>query len=184
MKYSNVFIGLLFLTSCTSLGQLGFEAKEPSKNDTIFIFGVSPENINVIVRPGKFVDGNFIHNAGPPATLVGNPKDGYIIGRAKTGSVQALIYVQIAKKGELVYNRLKACDGKKTLSFTAPAGKVIYLGDLKFDQLDGKLVDRYSTDFLKAKLYIDTNFVNLKGRLEEFEPVFAPATSSCVEFSL
>jgi hypothetical protein len=180
MKYIYIAISMILISGCSSMGQLGPDAKLTSKNKSIFVVGISPSNIAVIVRPGKIENSEFIHNGGPPATLVGNPSGGYIVGQASADSSHALVYFDIQEKGDMVTGELVICKGNKSIAFTAPSkGSVIYLGDLEFKIIGKTFSYNYVKNFEKAKEYIDTNFPNLKGLIKDFSKGLTPINTQC-----
>lgn len=185
-SYLSALALIPLLVSCASLGQLDGNAKAPTENESIFVMGISPDNYRVSLFPGSVEDGQFHQNPVRSAALYASARDGYVVGKATAGDVLGLANVKIVSdSGALLGPNYRACGDAKTMVFTVPKGKVIYLGDMGFFYKsanlprESSLSIRYYQDLAAAQTYVDKNFPALKGRLESFEVEWKTHLRTC-----
>ena len=181
IKQNFALLALLsLLVGCASLGQLDGNVRAPSENESIFVMGLAPDNYRVSMFPGAVEDQQFHQNPLRTAALYASAKDGYVVGKAVAGDVLGLANIKTVRDSEaLLGANYKACGDARTMVFTVPKGKVIYLGDLGFFYRNGGLSIRYYQDLAAAQAYVDKNFPALKGKLEAFEVEWKTHLKSC-----
>lgn len=72
---------------------------------------------------------------------------------------------------------LGPCDGGLTVSFDVKPGKVIYLGDLKFEGTGKNAKVSATANFANAQKMVDATFPNLRNRLEESKIEIIPVAA-------
>lgn len=186
MKRNWVLAGLVvMLSGCVTHENLRTSTPlSDLSGDSIIVMGVSPD---YQVEIGKgFANGNTVTTSSAPGALAVYPKDGYIVGKvpARTGSEVHLL-VAIRPKGYGMFEPLyMPCNGEQTPTFEAPAGKVIYVGDITLGHYDKKNIAlRYSSNFNAAKAYIAKNYPELSAALVKGPIVLRSiAHHSCAPF--
>jgi len=174
-------LSFLLLSGCISKGVLEKNVKLESGDETVFVFGVQPDNFRISVFPGSVKDGEFKQNPFRTATVYSAASDGYVLGKANAGETLAITNIRfVSAKGNVLGSDFKPCEGTKALVFDVPPGKVIYITDVRyfFSQDDG-LNYKYTANLEAAQQYIDSNYPNLKGRLEIWDYRQLPVSESC-----
>jgi hypothetical protein len=169
LNMKNIFLlsFVVLLSACASVGRLERTAPMPTADETIFVIGVSPERARITVHPGALVDRVFKQNIFRSDAVYGGPNNGFVVGKAKAGDALAIMNVRMmADKDSIMGLSYKPCEGAKTLVFTAPAGKVIYVGSFTYELLQNRLQVTTAYEFEEAQKFIDANYPNLKGKLE------------------
>ena len=177
-----VFLGLsLLMSACTSLGRLSTDATLESNQESIFILGVAPENYRIFVFPGSIEDGRFRQNPFRPAAVYGAAENGFVVGKASAGDTVAITNVRVVKdKDSILGADFQPCRDAKTMTFSIPGGKELYLGHVEYEFVGEKLMIKYGQDVNSAKKYLDENYPKLRGRLESWEYQLLPTTKSCI----
>lgn len=181
-----VFLALfivIFLPACTSLGILDKNANFPTKNESIFILGISPSLYRISVFPGELVENKFKQNSFSPAAVHGIPENGFLIGKAAEGEVLAIMNIGAlnTKDDVLFVPQFRPCEGARAMTFTVPGGKVIYVGNVEYQRDGSRLRPIYSQDLESATKYIDANYPNLRGKVELWKYELIPALGSCTQ---
>lgn len=169
----------MFLSGCTSVGRVKPD-EDINPEESVYILGVAPDNYRISIFPGEVRDGKYHQNIYRVASVYGAAEDGYVIGKAASKETVAIGYIRVVKdKDSLLGTDFKPCKGAQTMVFEIPAGKVLYLGDVKY-RIDGdKLFVDYSKDFEAAKKYIDSRYPKLRGRLEPWKYELMQTTIPC-----
>jgi hypothetical protein len=163
--YRGVALAPVFLLT-SSLGG----AKEEAYGT--YVIGVEPSTAEIRVDAGRLRDdGTFNGGVSPFEFQV--PVNHYVIGRAKADTVHGIVSVRI--DGEYYH----VCGSIKSPTFTVPEGKVIYLGDLKVEARNGRLLFRLVPDLELAKLQIGLEQPELAARLEPGELVSKRVKTAC-----
>jgi hypothetical protein len=157
---------------CEAISRVEKSVK-PSGDDAIFVIGSAPENFRVWVSHADIIekDGAVTVKGdqyGFPV-LVANPENGFLVGKVRGGSTLALTGVRMVSAKETIGPGFSACGGNTTMVFTAPAGKVVYVGSVRLTRDGEKIFARYSSDFDSARKHIDGNYPNLRGRTEQHD---------------
>ena len=152
----------------------------PSGGESVFVLGVAPESYAVTLSPGKVENGVFKAGA-PVAALSRAPRDGYIVARVASGQALALTKTtRLAQGGAPASAPFGACDGARTLVFTAPGGKVVYLADIGYASLPGGGLDvRFDRNLEKARRYLAANYPDLAKVVAQGEYTFARTDATC-----
>jgi len=92
-------------------------------------------------------------------------------------------FVQVMESNTDVMGKQRywMCGGAESLTFKAPGGKVIYVGDVRYSQVGTSLGAKYKQDFEAAKKFIDSNFPGLRNRLEPWTYKVMPSSDSCTQ---
>ncbi|OUR63627.1 hypothetical protein A9Q79_09815 [Methylophaga sp. 42_25_T18] len=148
--------------------------------ESIFVIGVSPGNYRIAVYPGSIEGDAFIQSTWRSAAVFGAAKNGYVVGRGKEGDVLAVTNFAIVDSSDAIRGQsFGACEGLKTMVFKMPAGKVLYLGDIKYNRLGDRIHGKFSNSFDTANKYINDLFPLLEGQLEQWEYQVLPIHTSC-----
>lgn len=166
-----VFVpAMVFLGGCAGMfGQLDSGYRVSPTGDTVFVMGVEPANYKLVLWPGDVDQELFvIEDMWKNAAHFDAPRNGYLVGNAhpndEVGMKEAMLMSEDGKKVTMSY---RFCQGRKTRVFATAPGKVVYLGDLRFAVKEGLITYEYSRDLKKAQAFVDANYPNLKGRLED-----------------
>jgi hypothetical protein len=170
----------LVCVSCTSAGRPDAAAAPPDKDEAYFLIGVEPVDARIIVFQGDVQNGWFSSNPLANATFYGNPVDGFALGKTHAGNTLAITKVQlIAPDSAFFAATLVPCGGAKTIVFTAPMGKVIYVGSVDYELVaTGQLVPRFHSDIQAAKAFLDKHYPQLAGLLEQGSYQLMPVESA------
>lgn len=180
LRRSIVTLATLFCVACTSLGTLDRNTPPPDLDHAIFIMGVAPPDARVSFFQGDVRDGTFFQNPLTPSSLYGNPTDGFLVGETHASKTLAITFVQLVRPGQIFGPVFSPCGKAKTITFTAPSGKIIYLASVKFDVALGYLVPHYSnTDLSGARAYLANHYPNLAGGIEQGQYEFLPSSKGC-----
>lgn len=171
----------MLLGACTSLGVVDKTAALDATQHSIFVLGVAPDNYKISVFPGSVRNGVFRQNPWLPATVYGSGEDGYLVGEASAGDTLAITMIRVLKDKNSIFGTtfFVPCNGKKTMTFSIPGGKVLYLGNVSYEFAGTFLKVKYSQDIDSARKYMDKNYPNLRGRLESWKYQLLPTTASC-----
>jgi len=148
---------LLLCAGCTSSG-LDKDAAPPAPDQTYFVIGVYPSDVEVSFFAGSLEHGVFDRD--PFAAVRSTPSGGYIVASVKAG--QTLAIMKLVARGYEAW----PCRGMSALVFTAPAGRVVYLGDASYQISETWVRVRYSYDIEKARAYLKAFYPQLADRLE------------------
>lgn len=172
---------VMLLGGCTSMGVLDKSAALESDRHSIIVLGVAPENYRVSVFPGRVANGVFRQNPWLPATVYGAGDDGYLVGEASAGDTLAITVVRVVKDRNAFFRGTNfiPCHGARTMTFSIPGGKVLYLGNVHYQFVGDRLQVKYSQDIDSARRYMDERYPNLRGRLEAWKYQLLPTTAFC-----
>ena len=171
---------VIFLSSCTSFRTLDENTSLKSNTESVFILGVKPENYRLFIFPGSVKNQVFHQNTFRPASVYGSAQDGYLVGKAQAGDTLAITMIRVVKdKNAVLGADFVACSQVKTMTFTIPEGKVIYLGDVDYKFEDKYLEVRYSKDLGSATRFIRKNYPKLQETVEPWSYELLPTNASC-----
>ncbi len=172
---SNSFIG------CTSVGVVDHDASV-SGDESVFVIGVSPENYRIMVFPGH-INKNFVFERSNwrLAALYAGPNEGFVVGKAAAGDTLAITNIRVVKDRDSVLGADFAMCDSRTMVFQVPAGKVIYLGDVHFDDRGRRLGLTFGDNFPAAKEYVAHKYPKLRDRLEPWKYDLLSTDVSCVQ---
>ena len=131
----------------TSLSDLG--------GDSVVVMGVTPR-YRVEIGKSFAADDKLEISVWPPEALSSYPEGGYIVGRvsARTGRELHHLAAILPEGYGLFARQFMPCNGEETATFEAPPGKVIYVGDVTFSEVNEKLAVRYSSNPEAARQYL------------------------------
>jgi hypothetical protein len=157
-------------TSCTTVTRVEKSAKL-SDEESIYVIGSSPDHFRIWVMQAEIIEKGGATTVkqdvvGFPV-LVANPENGFLVGRVRGGSTLAITGVRAVRENETFGPGFSACGGNRTMVFTAPAGKVVYIGDAQLSMEGKKIYARYSNNFEAARKHIDGNYPNLRGKIQQ-----------------
>jgi len=163
---------LLASGGCGSIGQVQ-NAATMGTNDAYFIIGVQPEFTRISVDEGGIVDGKFQGSLatrlfGGNLVFMGEPEDGFVLGKARGGALLGITMAQPhSSKTALLGPLLTPCeskrgyahrDGSKTLVFTADAGKVSYIANVRYMWVKDGMVPTYNADLEGARAFLKVHY--------------------------
>ena len=176
-----IALGLVGLAACSSASiGTGPRLAPPSAGESVLVLGVAPANYAVTLSPGKLENGVF--KAGTPvAALAQAPTDGYIVAKVASGQALALTRTtRLAQGGTPASAPFGACDGARTLVFSAPGGRVVYLADVGYETMKGGGVDvRFERRLDKARQYLAANYPELAKLVAQGDFAFVPTDAAC-----
>lgn len=142
-----------------------------SDDESIFVVGSAPESFRIWFMRADIVEKDGASTVKPDAIgiplLVANPENGFLVGRVRGGNTIAITGVRAVSANETFGPGFTACGGTKTMVFTAPAGKVVYVGHAALSMRGKQLYASYSNNFEAARQHIDGNYPNLRGKLQQ-----------------
>ena len=142
-----------------------------SDSESIFVVGSAPENFRI-----WFMRADIIEKDGATTVkqdvvgiplLVANPENGFLVGRVRGGYTIAITGVRAVSANETFGPGFSACGGNRTMVFTAPGGKVVYIGHAELSMKGKQIYANYSNNFEAARKHVDGNYPNLRGKLEQ-----------------
>jgi len=158
------------------IGRAGHDADLPSGKESYIVLGIQPEYTQVSLFRGRVSDGVFHQNVLLPASFVGQPEDRFIVSRSSARDVLAITYVvMFTNKSDAFQPVLVPCEGAKTAVISVPAGKVIYVGDVRYQYSARGVVPEFSNDLDAAKAYMTTHYPKLAEKLEQGQFDLMPA---------
>jgi hypothetical protein len=173
--FGSVLLVLLDVAGCVSYSNLkGDTAADPNSQDAIVVMGLQPRYRVAIARGSINAEGRV--RVGGMATLNVFPEDGYVVGRVPAASSPDEYHLQLILPqgiGAFVPAYFP-CGDERVLTFEAPPGKVLYVGDVEFSTVPGKLELRYRVDIDGAKIYVKEHYPRLVDRLEPAAVKFVP----------
>jgi hypothetical protein len=165
-------VGVMMLgcASCAPVGKVEPTAGAPQADKTYFVLGVQPFNAQVSLFRGDInrSKGRFDQNIWVGATFQGTAEDGFVVGESKGETTLAITMVSLKSSPTAIFGtNYFACNGANALVFTAPAGKVVYVGNARYDFTGTGLVPHYSMDFEAARVFMAKHYPQLVDRLEQ-----------------
>jgi hypothetical protein len=161
------------LSGCMTVSNLdgGTQLSANSKN-TIFVMGVEPD-FRTAYSEGYGKDGKWYRDS---SIASGNlyPVNGYIIANVASSNKThpyGITQVLPTGVGGKVY---RPCVGTDVFAFSAPAGKVIYVGDLRFTEDSHKLHIAFDWNPERARNFLQAHYPSLAGKLEEHRAAIYP----------
>ncbi len=138
---------------------------DDASGDAIVVIGVQPR-YRVAIARGLIADGQVA--IGGAASINAYPEGGYIVGRLKAATFPSEYHIQlILPEGIGGFVPMYApCGHESVASFAAPAGKVIYVGDVTFEREGAGMRLRYDEDFAAARAFMQRTYPALAPKLE------------------
>lgn len=128
-----VAVALILLSGCGAMSTLDPNEATISDKASIVILGVQPR-FRIGVSAGNGLTQTWRPTSGFHANAF--PEDGYLVLKltpTKEGASYGVTQVLTKDFGLAIPPRYTACTGRATAAFEAPAGKVIYVGDLEYE---------------------------------------------------
>ncbi|KPC52552.1 hypothetical protein [Amantichitinum ursilacus] len=182
MKYQtalSIFASCSALLGCalapSSYSNLRAEEPLPGPNESIIVFGTNATRMWLYFSPGAFEpeDRVFTPSAGSPLIYtVPSADEPYVAVRVPANTSYVLGKAQ-SKDGWATI-KLSFCRKTQTLGFTAPAGKVLYVGNMQFIQLPKESAMSLPTYKLE---YVD-DFEGARKFMRSHYPALVPALES------
>lgn len=173
------------LAACTSVGTVDKDVAPPKGDEVLYVMGVSPENHRIQIMDGEVEYGLFKPNKlAMRARLYSAPSDGYVVWKATQSEALAVSMVIVVKeKDDILGQSFRPCGEQRTMVFRAPAGNVVYVGDVAY-QFRGKgLAVRYNNDLKAAQAFIERNYPQLKEHVTQGKFELLPTSNPCVAAS-
>jgi hypothetical protein len=156
------------LSGCITMSNLPrTEAGPTSSDETIVVLGVQPR-YRVALSKGTANGESWSLDQLSLATTNSFPENGYIVVKvpSRTGSDTYGIS-QILPEGIGGFvPRYVPCNGQGIITFDAPAGKVVYVGDIEYARDGDKLRYIYSSNPEQARRFVAEQYPALSTRLE------------------
>ncbi|MEZ8128818.1 hypothetical protein [Enterovibrio norvegicus] len=179
MRYLTALLAIFLISGCTSYSNLEIGEGFDEENESIFFLGIAPSNFKVFLPNGSVKDGEFWRSelASGLGVLA---EDGYIVSKAKHDDTIAITGVnQIDGNSSWLGDTYSACNGERSLVFSVPKGKVIYISDVTFKVNQSSLSIQYEDNIERARKYLMKKHPELAEKLEEWDFEFMPIRKSC-----
>ena len=181
MKTAVVLAWMLVLCGCAARqASLDRDTAPPSGEESIVVIGITP-GYGINLMPGR-LDGVWFRQSGwRNSPIAGVPTDGYVVGKAPAGDLLAITTVyRVDREGRIIVgSSVGACGPGGTVVFEVPKGKVLYIGDFKYQLVPKGVAVQYAGDFDAAKKYVDERYPKLAGRLERWRYQLHPTGAVC-----
>ena len=161
-----------------------------NSSETVFVMGVKSNNKDISADRYKFLmwpsdiksDAYVIEDMWKNAVHYDFPKNGYIVSSATGDDHVAFKSIELySKDKESMIAQKRICRGQKGPIYYLPKGKVVYLGDINLNFVNGKIEYKITNDIKSAKSFIDKEYPNLKGRLQQASMKVLYSSLPCVE---
>lgn len=139
-----------------------------------YILGVQPEGTLLNVYPGKIENGVYDSTFFDLSNFTGEVHGGYLVRTAKAGKRFALIRIRVSGKLYI------PCEDTKAATFEVDGGTLIYLGDLRFEQVGTELEYTVDYDLESAQRYVRAQHPEFSGEIVRGKLEFYPTNQSCV----
>jgi hypothetical protein len=171
----------ILLAGCTSVGTVDKGIAPPKGDEVLFVLGVAPENHRVQVVTGDVEHGLFKPTRwSTKARLYAAPTDGHVVWQGAQSETMAVAMVRIVKEKDDILGRdFRPCGEQRTMVFRAPAGKVVYLGNVVYESSGNRLSVYYGSDFKAAQAFVERNYPQLKEQLTRGKFELLPTSFSC-----
>ena len=154
----------LLCTGCVSTQSLPSSVKLPDKDHGYFVIGVKPANASILVFKGAVVDGRFKQEKFVTASFNGAPTDGFVVNDTHAGNTLAITFVALDSSERWLYS---PCGNAKTIVFTVPAGKVVYVRSVTYSRTATGVSAHFSSDFETARAFMQKHYPQLANALEQ-----------------
>ncbi|MBV9992620.1 MAG: hypothetical protein JOZ72_15175 [Alphaproteobacteria bacterium] len=170
LRTAVLLVSALQCTSCMTMGRVGNDAQPPDAGHAYFVLGVAPQNMDVTIFRGTIHDGMFQQDGIAAATFSGMPEDGFVLGETHAGNSLAITFVIPHGVPGLPSRPMIPCGSGKTLTFSAPGGKVVYVGSVYYRVEGDGLAPAYRDDLEGARKFVATRYPALAGLVEKGHP--------------
>jgi hypothetical protein len=134
--------------------------------DSYFVMGVQPKNMMLQIDQVEAdrLSAHFVHSL--PPHLYGQSDGDFIVVKVKGGADYGIQSASIMAGHTMFGRRFTPCH--KTLMFTVPAGKVIYVTNVEYSgDGSGRLAFHYHQDIGGARDYLAAHYPLLVGKLDQ-----------------
>lgn len=174
------FTAVILCASCTTPPPFDAAAQLPTGDESYFIFGAQPDNIEQQFSTGELKDGKMDFDDLVKANYIALPSNGYIVGMAHGDRlVGAGGFVWKDEKGWLFTKIFLPCGNETVLTFKPRPGTVLYFGDLIVEGNSSHLYRRYRDNFPAAQAFIKEHYPMLASRLQHGTYQLVPAARAC-----
>ncbi len=152
-------------------------ALKASSTDVVIVIGITPR-YRVAIARGSIIDGKVMVGRG--ASINAFPEHGYIVGKLKPATAPSEYHIQMVLPegiGAFV-PAYTLCGDDNAISFQAPTGKVLYLGDIAFENRAKSLRPRLSYNFESAKKFMGNEYPKLAPHMEQAQFTSIPLYNS------
>ncbi|MEA3194887.1 MAG: hypothetical protein QOD26_3220 [Betaproteobacteria bacterium] len=172
---------IVLLAGCTSVGTVDKDVAPPKGDEVLYVMGVSPENHRIQIMDGDVEYGLFKPNKlAMRARLYSAPTDGYVVWKGTQSEALAVSMVRVVKeKDDILGLDFRACGEQRTMVFRAPAGKVVYVGDVAYQFRGKSLSVRYNNDLKAAQAFVERNYPQLKAHVTQGKFELLPTSNPC-----
>jgi hypothetical protein len=175
-----VFVSAILAAGCTSVGRLSSDTGFDPSRDSIVVFGLQPENYRINLFAGSIRNDRWSQSMLYPASFLGVADRGYVIAKVHSDTPMGIANLRIVASEKDVYGQdYTPCKEAKTLVFTVPKGKVVYLSDFRYRHVGAGVELVNAPDFERARRHVDEKFPALQGRLVQGEFRLMPTTIPC-----
>ena len=162
--------------SCMSLGTLDADVQPPDRDHVIFVLGVQSGTSEVGVFRGDLGSHGFSQNPFAVATYFGRPNDGFVVGESHAGNTLGVTDISVASA---VQQDFSLCHNSSTVTFRAPAGKVVYVGNVSFGRQGFATIPTITRDLEAARRFLRNHYPNLADALVDEEVQLVPLLKNC-----
>lgn len=168
LKIAQLSFAVLVAGCVTTSNLSPGDAVRVTPGESVVVIGVK-KNYRIGIQKGNVEGESWKYDQ--MSVLASNtfPDQGYIVQRlTPRAKGENYAIAQILPEGIGGFTpRFSPCNGQDVLTFEAPAGKVIYVGDVDYLRTGDLMSFAYSRDINSAKSHIEKNFPNLASKLEQ-----------------
>jgi hypothetical protein len=132
-------------------------------NSSVIVMGMQPR-YRVHVFKGENDGDNWLRNQ-VITTLNVYPEDGYIVSNVPPRSGPENYGIGGILPEGFGGDLFVPCKGRKTLTFNAPKGQVVYVGDINYSKKEDQITFTVSSDFAGAQAYLQAKYPVLAPKL-------------------
>lgn len=175
-----VFAAVIVCAGCTAVPSFDATALPPIDDESYFIFGAQPDNIEQQFSTGELKDGKMDFDDLVKPNYIALPSKGYIVGMAHGDRmVGAGGFVWKDESGWLFTKVFLPCGNETVLTFKPQPGTVLYFGDLVIEGGRDRLYRKYRDNFAAARAFMRENYPKLADKLQHGTYQLVPAAREC-----
>jgi len=176
---------ILFLSFITivvsgcATGSIGSSFQQKDGGESVLVFRVNPVDKNVFFYRGKEEEGVFKQNTVSRPVFSGKSKNGYVVFKASPGDTIAL--TQYTHKSFGFKNTAWPCEDFETISFTVPAGEVLYMTDMTLSNKGEAFNLNLTQNIDQARAHLQKYHRNIASNLKQGEFKMLKGDRACDE---
>lgn len=168
------------LAGCAATPNLDRAATDPRPDETFIVLKVQPANMRIVLRAGAMEGGAFKPKVPSLPVVNGFGVDGYVVARVSSGQPLGITLVsEMQDRSGVGGTAFVACDGRSIPVVTPQGGKVLYLTDVHYQRLGGRLSASYRQDLGSAARHVRSNYPGISRPVEAGGFSILPVRAPC-----